>query len=296
MLLLGSVVDVEAEELSFDSEGEHCKRTRYIAVLVRVLTLQAVSVAELTSVAFKMLVVCETYPYGRQRLHAIFRVLRQSRVAPVDLAREPAVAASLSFFLRLLRSDERLAVPLAPRHSFPFADSEHLLVSFADASGREAPWVVSTHKPGYGFWAVRRRRLFYAHGVYTDAEVASLSISVLELVASFWGEVLFSRIAPSVTHSLAFTDNSGAEWSLRRETPTARLMQLVAERRSQFLQQRALFARALRVSSAANRWADALSRQAEASVLAEAAALGLEPVLIHVPPDLRDLTWLLSHA
>jgi hypothetical protein len=296
MLLLGSVVDVVEEELSFDSDGEHCKRRRYIAVLVQVLSRPSVSVAELTSVAFKMLVVCETYPYGRQRLHTIFRALRHDRVAPVVFAGEPAVASSLLFFLQLLRSDERLAVPLAPRQSFPFADAEHLLVSFADASGVEAPWVESLHSPGYGFWTVRGRRLYYVHGVFEPDEVARLSISVLEFVASFWSEEVFARIAPMVTHSLAFTDNSGAEWSLRRETPTARLMQVVAERRSRFLQQRRLFARALRVSSSANRWADALSRQAEGTVVAEATALGLLPVQLHVPADLRDLTWLLAHA
>lgn len=296
MLLLGSVIDVVAETLSFDGDGERSKRVRYIVALDLALAEPAVSVQALTSLAFKMLVVCETYPYGRQQLHAIFAALRHNRTAPVVYEREPMVAVSLRFFLVLLRSDAVLAVPLAPRHSFPFADAKHLLVAFADASGLEAPGVQSTHKPGYGCWTVRGRKLFYTHGLYNRAEVDYLSISVLELVASYWGEVIFSRVAPDISHVLSFTDNTGAEWSMRRETPSARLMQIVTSRRSVFLQQRRLFARSLRVSSSANRWADALSRQDVAAVVAEAQALGLTPILIDVPPDLRDLTWLLERA
>ena len=85
---------------------------------------------------------------------------------------------------------------------------------------------------------MRGRKLFYTHGLYKRAEVDHLSISVLELVASYWGEVIFSRVAPEISHVLSFTDNTGAEWSMRRETPSARLMQIVTSRRSAFLRQR----------------------------------------------------------
>ena len=70
-------------------------------------------------------------------------------------------------------------------------------------------------------------------------------------------------------------------------------MQMILQRRSAFLQSTGLFVRTCRVSSAANVWADALSRQQLDVVYTEAAALGLHVVHLHVPPSLRETSWLL---
>lgn len=300
VLLLGGGVDLSTEELVFDSDGPQSKRARYIIALRSALNEISLAVAVVLSLAYKMLVVCETHPYGRQRLHVIFRALRFDRIAPFVLAQEPAVVSSFQYFLDLLCSDARLAVPLSSRQSFPFAEVDYLLVCFADSSGAARDWAPvfasEEHAPGYGMWTVRGRRFYYVHGLFEPSEVSALSITVLELLASFWGEVIFSRVCPSVTHLLSFTDNTGAEWAMRRETPHAAFLQMLAERRSAFLHARRLFARSLRVPSASNAWADALSRQRVASVLAEALALGLEPVQLCVPADLRDVSWLISDA
>ena len=91
--------------------------------------------------------------------------------------------------------------------------------------------------------------------------------------------------------------NSGAEGSARRETPPAEFMQRVSARRSTDIRERGVFVRTCRVSSEGNSWADHLSRQRLSPVLAEAAALGLSVIHLHVPPALRDLSWLTaSHA
>lgn len=294
MLYLGAKVDLVSEELCFDSDGVGCKRERYLEHLSGVLRGSSVRPSVLTSTAFKMLVVCECYPYGRQWLHPIFRSLRGNRTAPIVFSAEPDVLAALERFRDLLASDVRLAVPLASRQSFPFADSEYVLVDFADASGRCRPGEVAEGKPGYGAWTVRGRVLYIVHGMWTFAELQSLSISVLEFVISYWAAVIFADVAPGVSHLLEFSDNTGAEWSMRRETPSTIGMQAVAQRRSSFLQERGLFSRVARVASSDNKWADWLSRQRIERVYAEAAMLGLQVVRLHVSPELRDLSWLLS--
>ena len=101
-------------------------------------------------------------------------------------------------------------------------------------------------------------------------------------------------IAPHVSHLLEFSDNTGTEWSMRRETPSTVGMQTVAQRRSTFLQSRGLFSRVARVTSSDNKWADWLSRQGLYRVLSEASMLGLRVERLHVPSALRDLSWLLS--
>ena len=292
MLYLGTTIDLVSEELVFDSTGEHCKRERYTARLAQMLSDGGASPKSLTSVAFKMLVVCECYPFGRQWLAPIFRALRGGRTSRVGFSVELEVAQSLRLFHDLLASDQRLAVPLASRHSFPFADSEHLLVDFADASGLSRPGEVAEGEPGYGAWTVRRRVLYIVHGLWTRAELDVLSISVLEFLISYWADVIFSEREPQVSHLLGFSDNSGAEWSMRRETPAAELMQRVSARRSAYLQQHGLYSRVSRVATSENHWADWLSRQRVAEVLREAAALGLAVVHLQVPPGLRDTHWL----
>ena len=295
MGLLGGGVDVLAEELVLDQD----KRVRYAALLSEALCCVALSVKELTSLAFKMLVVCEMCPFARQWLHPVFRALRGNRVAPISLVSETEVKDALQRFLDLLQGSQRIAVPMACRETFPFASMNTLLVVFADASGEDpdiGPGVsaLPSSQPGYGAWTVRGSQLFIIHGLWSADEVRALSISVLEFVITWWAMVLFADTFHGVTHVLEFTDNSGAEWSARRETPSAELMQRVATRRSADLHSRDVFARTCRVSSSSNVWADHLSRQRLSPVLAEASALGLSVSHLHLPAELRDLSWLIA--
>jgi len=288
LLYLGIVIDVAAGELTFDA----AKRSAYAVRLRAALSEPSCSAKAFLSLSFRMLVVCEVWPYARPWCAPLFRAVRGDRRTAVIFAREPAVESALRRFLALLEGEQRLAIPLASRVYFPFADAEHLLVSFADASGPEPPWRPQIGSPGFGAWAVRGRTLYYFHGLWQPCEAETLSINVLEYLVSFWATVLLSEAHPSVSHLLEFTDNTAAEWSMRRETPSARLMQIVSERRAAYMQRRGLFSRVSRVDSSANRWADMLSRQRVADVLAEAAALGLSCVELRMPPELRDTLWL----
>jgi len=207
-------------------------------------------------------------------------------------ALEPAVESSLRRFLQLLLSEERIAVPLACRESFPFANVSELLVTFADASGLSRAGDLADGEPGFGAWTVRGSTLFILHGLFDSREAELLSISVLEFIISVWAERVFLSRFPEVTHVLEFTDNSGAEWSARREAPSAMLMQRVSAFRSEMLSSTRTFVRTCRIPSACNVWADDLSRQRVQKVYAEATALGLTVTELTISPDLRDLAWL----
>ena len=291
LLLLGGYIDLGPEELVFDDD----KRSRYAEALKLVLEAGSVAPSMLTSLAFKMLCVSECYPLARQWISPLFRALRGRRVSRIDLSVESDVANALDRLFRLLCSDVRLAVPLACRHSFPFASFEHLAVIFADASGPPAPFDPPVGSvPGYGAWTVRGTELSFFDGLWSEREAGELSITVLEAVVSFWALMLFTGAASTVSHVLEFSDNSGVEWSARRETPSAEFMQRVAERRATFLQSSGLFSRPCRVPSASNLWADALSRQRRDAVVAEARSLGLSVVMLRLPDAMRDVSWLLA--
>ena len=87
MVLIG--VRLDADRLEF--ELDPLKRSSYADSLTLWLQKGTLPVARLTSLAFKMLVVCECYPLARQWLHPIFRSLRGQRQRPVILNDEPEV-------------------------------------------------------------------------------------------------------------------------------------------------------------------------------------------------------------
>ena len=297
MLLLGAIFDVPTLSILLD----HTKRKAYLLALRHWIARLEIPAARLTSLAFKMLVVCEVQPAARQWLHSIFRALRGPRSSHIVFMSEPGVRESLQSFAQLLNSDATLSIPMACRQTFPFSDTEHLMVIFADASGFDARTTMSslplsTDLPGYGAWTVREHNLFYIWGLWPSHVASRLSINVLEFLISFWAEVAFSRLMPNVSHILSYTDNTADEWSLERETPYAITMQLVSERRAAFLAQSSLYIRAGRVTSADNTWADDLSRQRVPKVLHEAAEMSLIPHRIDLSSDFTDLEWLLHRV
>ena len=292
MLLLGVELDLETEELMLEER----KRVNYALAIREAQQRGRLTVTALTSLAFRMLVVCEVRPTARQWLHPMFRALRGQRMHPIDLEVEVEVAQSLKLFHELLTSSERIAVPMACRESFPFADCEALLVGYADASGpvddSMESLVIADGDPGFGAWCVRGSMLLIIHGLWSERECSVLSISVLEYLISTWMELIWSDMHPNVSHILSFTDNTGAEWSSRREAPSAQLMQRVAAYRAEHLRRRNVFVRTERVTSAANTWADDLSRQRPDKVVAEASALGLRVQIVAVPDAMRCTRWL----
>ena len=83
-------------------------------------------------------------------------------------------------------------------------------------------------------------------------------MSVLEFLISLFSLDAFTARFCEATHVLEFTDNTGVEFSARRESARRELMQRVTSRRSHLLHERAVVPRTLRVSSSQNTWADDL--------------------------------------
>ena len=160
--ILGGYIDLGSQELVFDDD----KRSRYAEALRLVLQAGSVATSLLTFLAFKMLCVSECYPLARQWVSPLFRALRGRRVSHIDRAAEPEVAGALDRVHRLLVSGARLAVPLACRHSFPFAEAEHLAAISADASGPPSPFSPPVGSvPGHGAWTVRGTVLLLFDGL-----------------------------------------------------------------------------------------------------------------------------------
>ena len=288
IVLLGGLVDVPSEELSL----EDAKRRRYQDRLGRALLRDSATAAELTSLAFKMLVVCEVAPTYRQWLHPIFQLLRNDDETRT-WASMPAVRDSFQRFHDLLAGGERLAVPLACRLSFPNAMLPYVLILYMDAAGKERFPVADAPPAGFGAWTVRDRVLYLIYDEWSAREL-ELSITVLEFVTMLIATGTCALHFVGVTHVFELTDNTGAQASADTTTPHTPQMQAVAARRTQQFADAGVFTRAGRVSSADNRWADALSRGQVDRVIAEAAAHGLAVQRLHVPADLRDLEWLLA--
>ena len=86
-----------------------------------------------------------------------------------------------------------------------------------------------------------------------------------------------------VSHVLEFSDNTGAEWMARKETPHAAQLQRVAARRAAVIAELGVFVTTARVSSVGNTWADDLSRQRVDKVEYEARAVSLRLVRLTPP-------------
>ena len=267
--LIGGQVDLEEETLSLDP----LKRVSYADRLEQALSRASISRTPAQSLTFRMLVVCETHPLSRQWLAAPFAWLR-SHQRELVWAEQPHARAAFHSFLTLLRGPASLSVPLACRHHFPFAGAAGVITRFDDAS---RPGSDESGEPGFGSWAVHGSTLFYMHGVFSPAEAAACHINVLELFASYMAAPTFAAAMPAATRSLEFTDNSGAEWSARRERSRSAMMEAIIGRRAAWLADSRHFIRTARISSAENLWADMLSRQRAHEVLAAATACGLTP-------------------
>ena len=143
-------------------------------------------------------------------------------------------------------------------------------------------------------WAVRDGELLFVEGRWSEEERARLLIAEKELLASTFGLVALGPLLPP--YVLSFTDNSVAQAAMRSMAPrgeTPRL-QHITQRRTLWLFDNDVVETAHRVTTSANVWADLGSRGAVDDVLCRAAAMGLRPCRVSVPPPWRDTSALLA--
>ena len=204
----------------------------------------------------------------------------KSRALQLQWERYPHMAGDANRFVALLSSSDPIAAPLAFRVLLAPAGA-HAAVEYEDASGLPQPNEASDHEAGFGScWSVRDGCLFYIAGLWSAEESHLLHITILEACITFFSTPTYVACPAfaGVQYVLEYSDNTGAEWMARRETPHAHLLQLVAAKRADMPQQLGLFITTARVSSEENSWADDLSRQRVVEVEHDARLLGLQPV------------------
>ena len=283
-LVLGATVDLDSQSLSLDP----AKRSRYGEQLEKLLKAGKVTFAAMRSLVFKLLVVCECVPEGRQHLAPLLRFMHACERSSGARSLEPEALGSLRWFKCELASQAPISVPLACREVFPDVQDPGLLVVFLDASRSRSEW------SGGAFCAVHEGRLIYAVHQWTASDIERYHIGVLEAVALLWEAALLPTLLPEITHLLEFTDNTGAEHSYRSETPHNTLLQKLVAKRQQHLLRRGVFARIERVPSVQNKWADMLSRGSEEAVLCAARARSLVPYKIHLTHAYTDIDSLVG--
>ena len=292
MIFLGACLDLTAEEKSFDP----LKRERYLARLRELLSEPSVTVAALLRMAFKLLGVCHMKPLARQWLHSFFRACRgKSRSVKLIWSACPELIDDANRFVLLLSSRDKIAAPLAARSLLQPAGLT-VIVKYEDASGSPRPGETSEHVAGFGSWSVRDGCLFYIAGLWSELEASQLHITLLEACITYMSlpTYLEHPAFDGVSHVLEFSDNTGAEWMARKETPHAAQLQRVAARRAAVIAELGVFVTTARVSSVSNTWADDLSRQRVDKVEYEARAVGLRLVRLTPPKRWRDISWLLA--
>ena len=183
-------------------------------------------------------------------------------------------------------------IPFATRYEFP-SSSDDTLVRYTDAS-REPDGDVSDS--GFGGWAVVRGVFVYCAGHWTPHEVATYSINVLETKAKdMWGvtAIKYARaVGCTVTHSLAFTDNTTAECVAERGRTQAAALSELNVQRLDALRRLGVHEKTDRVASIDNDIADLLSRSRVTEALRIPRTLNMEVLELVIEADERDTSTL----
>jgi len=254
---------------------------------------------DFNSLVHKLLHASETVVLGRQHVHYCMQALRtENRMRePVVLLFEPQIR-ELRWWVEQFDHPERHCLPLASRLSFPFSDSVTTLAAYSDAA-RE---LQSPSTSGFGAWTVYDGVMYWLAGLWTVAELQSLSINVLELAAANMSTFTFlehSRLSRRhVTHVVDFIDNTAAEYSADRGKPHQGQMRELVASRFDALDRLRVYPAAERITSTDNEWADGLSRGEErvADVLRFAHAAGLRTHRLQPHPVWRDTSRLMHLA
>ena len=267
---------------------ERAKRNDYAALVASVVRespvlpskSKAAAYADFNSMVHKLLHACEVIPlmrphmfHTRAALKVANRAYKQSQAeaTPASAARRshrlerPAVvfgahvSRELEWCIAQLEKSEEHGVPFASRFDFPGFE-EGTVVRYTDAS-REPDKPLSAS--GFGGWSIVDGEFVYAHGSWTPAEVARFSINVLEAKArDMVGRAIVEHAMAkaTVTHTLAYVDNTSAQFVSENGRTESAAMNQLNERRHAWLVQNGVHEATERVASVDNDVADLLSR------------------------------------
>ena len=279
------------------------KRKDYSALVTRVVAgdrlvnkAKVVCKDRFNSMVHKLLHACEVIPLMRQHLHYTRKALKVANsIDASEVVFGALVTEELTWCLAQLAKSAEEGIPFATRFEFP-SSSSTTLIRYADAS-RE---LRNPSESGYGAWCVMGTEFFFTEGRWSEEEVLSYSINVLEThVKDFFGVTmieLLRRRGHEITHTLAFTDNSTAECTAEfGRTTTDGLNELNLRRQNELLRL-GVHEATERVASVDNDIADKLSRGQVAQALAIAKRMGLSITRVGVEDSRRSMhgiptTW-----
>ena len=277
VVFLGICIDLDAGRMRL-TDG---KRKRYADASEQAASATSVSRPALMSLLGKLVAASACYPRGRQWLNAAWRSLRARYRTDRDVVvLSSSAVEGLRRWATELRAEHHDGVPLASRDAMPPADSDETVCVYADAS-------LESGTCGFGAWTVVGNELLYIIDEWSDVE-KTLLICDLELAASTFGAVVISN-ETGRKYVWSFTDNTVAMSAMRKATPSTIAMQTLTRARTDWMFAEGVVETTERITSKANRWADALSRGDLQSVLTEAAALGLTHRQLSIPTEWRGM-------
>ena len=272
---LGVRVDLRTSRLYLSQ----AKCQRYGAHVRQVLREQQCERASYERLLGRLQFAAQCFPYGRQHLHACWRVMRASfRLQRGRVQISQAAQRELRWWASFLEAGAGEGVPLAAVRMPPVGPACAAVYADASTSG------------GFMAWTVRDGVLLYAQDVWSADEQAQLGIAEMELLASTFGLVAFADHLPRCV--VSYTDNTVAQAAMRAAAVRAAPMQHLVAVRTRWLLERGVAESSRRITTTANLWADWGSRGRLDRVLEQAAQLQLQTQRCHVPCGWREvLTW-----
>jgi hypothetical protein len=257
--------------------------------------------AEANSLFHKLINASECEEDGRQNIFHIARCLKVHFLVRGCVRWNVKAKRELEWWLTRLRNVKREGLPLASKQAENFGLCHSVLVLYGDSSredAAEAKRQVALHGPeapplpsfsGYGAWTKRGRLVPYIVGRWSTWEIAHLIIAVSETLTTAWATRVFTEyFGPEMTHVLRFTDNEVTEAITNASLSKSRVLHEIVQEDKDFCRAAGLLQSSARITSIANKWADALSRGDEEWFLAEVRARGWKPARLDVPPEWRN--------
>ena len=272
---LGVRVDLQSSRLYLSQ----AKCQRYGAHVRQALQSQLCERASYERLVGQLQFAAQCFPYGRQHLHACWRVMRASfRLQQGRVHISQAAQRELQWWAQFLEDGAGDGVPLAAVRMPPVGPACAAVYADASTSG------------GFMAWTLHGGELLYAQGDWTPEEREQLGIAEMELLASTFGLLAFDPYLPRCV--VSYTDNTVAQAAMRAAAVRAERMQHLVAERTRWLMERGVAEASRRITTTANLWADWGSRGQLGRVLAQAAALDIPARHCDVPAGWRDvLAW-----
>ena len=272
VVALGVHVDLPTSSMRLSAD----KCERYGTHVQQVLASPTCGRASYERLIGRLQFAAQCFPYGRQHMHACWRVMRSSfRLSGDAVMVSGAARRELRWWAEHMQRRPVLGVPLAAVMMPQVGDGCAAVYADASTSG------------GFMAWTVRDGTLLFTEGAWTAEEQRELGIAELELLASTFGLVALAPWLPRCV--VSYTDNTVAQAAMRAAAVRSEGMQRIVAARTRWLVEEGMAEAARRITTTANLWADWGSRGQLGRVLEQAEQLRLKWQRCSVPAAWRDV-------